>query len=219
MNLQVERLVPLDHPAVGGLALAGGWIWVQTTADLERVNPATGDIGARVAVPKRSVVLDLAGNPAGSVLAELQPGVLEFLDPSTGKAVSRYPSARAAGGYIAGVADGQVVTWTAAGHGSDIQRFVLKTRRFAPIYGWGYGAIIVVAGDRYLFEADAGYGARAKAPDYCGDTATGRPLAALPTAADLWGGRAVGYQRGELYYLRETRSGADLDEVALPACR
>lgn len=219
-DLRARHLLALSQPAELGLAAAGGWVWVETGHYLAKVAPGTGKLAGTVALPAPGTE-DLASDGAGKVLASVHFGDgLDLLNPSTGTVIAHYQGAQGDGGHIAGIAEGQVFTYTGIGHGSSFQRFDIAHRRFYGVYGWGYGPQLVVSGDRFLFNIYAGYGARAEAPNYCGSTATGQPLAALPAQASPPQGRAVGYANGVLYYLTPAAgTSVDLDEVALPGCR
>ena len=225
-DLRLRHRLVLAQPAGDGLAAAGGWVWVEGGRSLLKVAPRTGRLEANVALPAPTTAElasygDLASNGAGTVLASVHFGdVLDLLNPSTGAVLAHYQGEQGEGAGIAGIADGQVFTWTGVGQESSYQRFDITDRKFHPLYGRGYDPLLVVSGDRFLFNAYAGYGARAKARNYCGLAATGQPLAALPDYADPPAGRPVGYGHGTLYYLAPSAGTTfDLDRVGLPGCR
>jgi hypothetical protein len=218
-DLHVRHRLVLPQPAELGLAAAGGWVWVEGARDLLKVASGTGRLESTVALPAPSSG-DLASDRTGTVLASVHFGdVLDLLNPSTGAVLAHYQGEQGDGAEIAGIADGQVFTETGIGHGSSVQRFDIGDRKFHQVYGWGYSPRLVVSGDRFLFNVYAGYGARAKAPNYCGLAATGQPLATLPDQATPPEGSAVGYARGTLYYLTASGTTYDLDRVGLPGCR
>jgi hypothetical protein len=225
-DLRLRHRLVLAQPAEDGLAAAGGWVWVEGRHSLLKVAPRTGRLEANVALPALTTgdpanYGDLASDGAGTVLVSVHFGdVLDLLSPSTGAVLAHYQGEQGEGAGIAGIADGQVFTWTGVGQGSSYQRFHIADRKFHAVYGWGYDPLLVVSGDRFLFNIYAGYGAPAKAPNYCGLAATGQPLAALPDYADPPAGRAVGYGHGTLYYLSPSAgTTSDLDRVGLPGCR
>jgi hypothetical protein len=225
-DLRLRHRLVLAQPAEDGLAAAGGWVWVEGRHSLLKVAPRTGRLEANVALPAPTTgdlanYGDLASDGAGTVLVSVHFGdVLDLLNPSTGAVLSHYQGEQGEGAVIAGIADGQVFTWTGVGEESSYQRFDIAERKFHTVYGRGYDPLLVVSGGRFLFNAYAGYGARAKAPNYCGLAATGQPLAALPDYADPPAGRAVGYGHGTLYYLAPSAgTTSDLDRVGLPGCR
>jgi len=74
------------------------------------------------------------------------------------------PANPAASSDSAGIADGQVFTYTGIGQESSIQRFDITDRRFYDLYGWSYSPRLVVSGDRFLYNVHAGCTTRAKAP-------------------------------------------------------
>ena len=219
LGLRVRHMLALRGPAGVGLAAAGGSVWVAMGRYLAKVSPQTGEIMGTVALPARTT--DLASDSGGNLLVSARFGaIFALLNPSTGHTLASYKGGPGYGAQIAGVAEGQVFTWTGTGHSSSYERLDLAKGQFHSIYGWGYSPQLVVSGNRFLFNAYAGYGARARAPNYCGITATGKPLAFLPDAATPLQGRAVGYAEGNLYYLTTPRGSTetDLDEVSLPGC-
>ena len=231
-DLRLRHRLVLAQPAEDGLAAAGGWVWVEGRHSLLKVAPRSGRLAANVALPApttgdpanyRDLATygDLASDGAGTVLASVHFGdVLDLLNPSTGAVLGHYQGEQGEGAEIAGIADGQVFTWTGLGQESSYQRFDIAERKFHPVYGWGYDPLLVVSGDRILFNSYAGYGAGAKVPNYCGLAATGQPLAALPDYAGPPAGRAVGYGHGMLFYLAPSGgTTSDLDRVGLPGCR
>ena len=224
-DLRLRHRLVLAQPAEDGLAAAGGWVWVEGRHSLLKVAPRTGRLEANVPHPAPTTgdlasYGDLASDGPGTVLASVHFGdVLDLLNPSTGAVVAHYQGSPG-GAEIAGIADGEVFTWMGLGQESSYQRFDIADRKFHPLYGWGYDPLLVVSGDRFLFNSYAGYGAHAKAPNYCGLAATGQPLAAIPDYADPPAGRAVGYGHGTLYYLTPSAgTTSDLDRVGLPGCR
>jgi hypothetical protein len=224
-DLRLRRRLVLAQPAEDGLAAAGGWVWVEGRRSLLKVGPRTGRLEADVALPAPTTgdlagYGDLAGDGAGTVLASVHAGdVLDLLNPSTGAVLGHYQGEQGEGAGIAGIADGQVFTWTGLGQESSYQRFDIADRKFHPVYGRGYDPRLVVSGGRLLYNAYTGYGARAKAPNYCGLAATGQPLAALPDQATPPRGSAVAYAGGTLYYVTATGTTYDLDRAGLPGCR
>jgi hypothetical protein len=220
-NLQVRHLLTLGGPPEVGLAAAGGWVWAETSRYLAKVSPRTGKLKGTAALPAPHTE-DLASDSTGRMLASAHfDDVVDVLNPSTGSTVASYKGGQGEGAQIAGIADGQVFTETGTGNSSIFQRLDLADGKFHSVYGWGYSPQLVVSGNRFLFNAYAGYGARAKAPNYCGVTATGQPLALLPGPATPLPGRAVGYAMGALYYLTTPPQSTevDLDKVGLPGCR
>ncbi|HMK97854.1 MAG TPA: hypothetical protein VK425_09935 [Acidimicrobiales bacterium] len=218
-DLRLRHRVDLGEPAELGLAAAGGWVWVETTHYLAKVAPATGKVVGTVPLPATDTG-DLASDQSGKTLVSVHWGdVLDLLNPSTGRTTASYQGVQGDGGYVAGVADGQVFVSSGIGHESSYQRFDTYGRKFYTIYGWGYGPDIVVSGNRFLYNVYTGYKAPVTAPNYCGATATGQPLAALPAAATPPRGKAVGYAAGTLYYLNTGAALDDLERTALAGCR
>jgi hypothetical protein len=225
-DLRLRHRLVLAQPAEDGLAPAGGWVWVEGRRSLLKVAARTGRLEATVGLPvpatgDQANYGDLASNGAGTVLASVHFGdVLDLLNPSTGAVLAHYQGEQGEGAGIAGIADGQVFTWTGVGQESRYQRFDIAERKFHSVYGWGYDPLLVVSGDRFLFNVYAGDGAHAKAPNYCGLAATGQPLAALPDYARPPAGRAVGYGHGTLFYLTPAAATtSSLNRVGLPGCR
>lgn len=220
-SLRVRHVLTLGGPPEIGLAPAGGWVWAETSRYLAKVSPGTGKLEGTVALPAPRTE-DLASDSTGKVLASAHfDDVVDLLNPFTGRTVASYKGGQGEGAQIAGIADGQVFTETGTGNSSIFQRLDLADGKFHSVYGWGYSPQLVVSGNRFMFNAYAGYGAGAQAPNYCGLTATGKPLAMLPGPATPLQGRAVGYAAGALYYLTTPPQSTevDLEKVGLPGCR
>lgn len=201
-----------------GLAAAGGWVWVEGGSALIKVAPETGRLQGTVALPS-STTDDLASNTAGTILVSVHHGdVLDLLDPSTGAVLARHQGGEGGGAGIAGIADGEVFVWCGLGHESAYQRFDIAKSKFFDVTGGLYRPQLLVSGDRILYSAWNGEGARLQSHNYCGSAATGQALATLPSQAVPLEGDPVAYTNGTLYYLAATAAG-DLDRVALPGCR
>ena len=142
-DLRLRHRLVLAQPAEDGLAAAGGWVWVEGRHSLLKVAPRTGRLEANVALPAPTTgelasYGDLASNGAGTVLASVHFGdVLDLLNPSTGAVLAHYQGEQGEGAGIAGIADGQVFTWTGVGQESSYQRFDIADRKFHLSMGGG----------------------------------------------------------------------------------
>ena len=192
-DLRLRHRLVLAQPAEDGLAAAGGWVWVEGRRSLLKVGPRTGRLGADVALPAPATgdlagYGDLAGDGAGTVLASVHAGdVLDLLNPSTGAVLGHYQGQQGEGAGIAGIADGQVFTWTGLGQESSYQRFDIADRKFHPVYGRGYDPRLVVSGDRLLYNAYTGYGPVPRPPTTAGWPPRGSPWPPFPTRPRLHG--------------------------------
>ena len=128
-DLRLRHRLVLAQPAEDGLAAAGGWVWVEGRHSLLKVAPRTGRLEANVALPAPTTgdlanYGDLASDGAGTVLVSVHFGdVLDLLNPSTGAVLSHYQGEQGEGAVIAGIADGQVFTWTGVGAGVELSTF------------------------------------------------------------------------------------------------
>jgi hypothetical protein len=95
-----DRLAP---NAVYGLASGDGSLWAAAGASLVRVNPASGKVVKRIAVPKAPVAVAYG---LGSVWVATAPDLLVRVEPRTNR-----PSGSRVVGYPAAVAVGHASVW------------------------------------------------------------------------------------------------------------
>jgi len=188
-----------DDGTVGGLAVAGGWLWGGNADRLDRVSLASGEVTAALPIP-RAEGIGVAADPLGRLLLVSEGQGLARLqrrDPHTGALLASSPIfAGVTKPYIGGIFDGEAWISEAGGMMGYAERVHvddLAAARYPSISSAARGGVSpllnatngirVVVSDGILWVTQVAGGPQR---NYCGNPVSGQPRAALGLPAQSW---------------------------------
>jgi DNA-binding beta-propeller fold protein YncE len=202
------------YPQGSHLAYAGGWLWADGGGRLLRVSPPGVNLTASIAL-RGADRSNVAASPDGSVLIVTEQGpagAIERRDPRTGALLAADPIAGAV--VVDGFTGSSV--WVTAVTGTSARAERLSLRSMRPVMTHpvsGPAGLRVQVAHGKLWVADGLAGGRDR--DYCADTGTGRPIAALPVEGPGHGG-LLGVGDGVLYYAEPAPHGTGTRIAPVP---
>lgn len=183
---------PPQATGVGGMAVAGGALWVTTGDRLLRISLSDGGVVASVAIPG-AVGSDVASDAAGTILVDGRlsqgGGAVERRDPTTGALIASYAMTGVTAPRVTGVVGQSVWVSQATGTQGFVERLdatSLKPAPSDPAYcapsatptciSGSNGINAITANGLVWITQTAGGDQR----NHCADPTTGGVLAAIP---------------------------------------